>query len=486
MPNYRISDLLLASAPVGNEKLEIVQAGFSRALDLDALFTHYTPAIDALIAAGLAGGSPPSGAAGGDLDGTYPNPDLAPSGVIAGVYGAATAVPVLTIDVKGRVTAASTVAAIPDLTGTVRYDAAQTLSNGDKLQARGNIDAQLTHPLMDALSLAGTPLNGLAVWVATNAAAFINMQAFMNVFLAAIDQATARTALGITAGGTGDILSQLSLTEVPITTTTVLNVGAYGTMHVISDDGPPADYFIDLPTAAGNAGKMIGFRVQDYSQATKQYTIRVASGSGQEIDGRAAIGLALVHTNSLVLMSDGTDWRSIVKKLDTDWVEGPPLFDLVTPANSLLTATGVAVVPPTAIHILRNKTFWRRAGCDMRYRFEYQQDDNGTSGTGFYKVKVPLGTIDTTNLRLSGAAPMSGGTNLGSVLINGASTDDGGMAYLSPYDNLNIVGGLGVNWSTSDANTNSFGGSYGAGGGAIGASNSVLIHGDALIPMLNW
>jgi len=49
----------------------------------------------------------PTGAASGDLTGTYPGPALVTSGVTAATYGSSTQTPVLTIDAKGRVTNAS-------------------------------------------------------------------------------------------------------------------------------------------------------------------------------------------------------------------------------------------------------------------------------------------------------------------------------------------------------------------------------------------
>ena len=109
----------------------------------------------------------PTGAAGGDLTGTYPNPTLVAVGV-AGTYGSSTSIPVLTTDTKGRVTGVVdtpittlSVGAYPRLGNTVVVDGV----NGNDLTGavNGLPVATVEQGLALALAAAPTPIT---VWVA--------------------------------------------------------------------------------------------------------------------------------------------------------------------------------------------------------------------------------------------------------------------------------------------------------------------------------
>jgi hypothetical protein len=95
--------------------------------------------VTALTSATLPTSYPPNGSAGGDLAGSYPNPTLAVIGSATGPIGASATIPVITIDAKGRVTALTSVTAvIPLLNGTIVY--VDSIYGNDSTGARERFD----------------------------------------------------------------------------------------------------------------------------------------------------------------------------------------------------------------------------------------------------------------------------------------------------------------------------------------------------------
>lgn len=137
----------------------------------------------------------------------------------------------------------------------------------------------------------------------------------------------------------GDLLSSLAKSEVAVTGALTLTSSAFGRMHVCS--GTSNNYSIVLPAVAGNAGKLIGFRMAP--GLTRLVTLD--GNASEQIDGRLT---RVMWANEVaILLCDGTTWTKIAGK-------SIPMVCEMYPTSSINIAHGTNTRIPLAAVVRDN------------------------------------------------------------------------------------------------------------------------------------
>lgn len=106
-----------------------------------------------------------------------------------------------------------------------------------------------------------------------------------------------------------DHLSPLVNAENSITTGTTLTSSAFAKLHVLTGS---ADYAVTLPSASGNTGKLIEFRVPTSVSTARVFTL---SRAGTDTGPFGSNTFGLVSGDSLLLECTGSGWHALTKKL---------------------------------------------------------------------------------------------------------------------------------------------------------------------------
>jgi len=382
-------------------------------------------------------------AGGGDLsanrviylaDGGVTYSKLADSGVVAGTYGSSSAIPVLSVDAKGRVTTAtSTPISLSGYVPTSRaIIAGPGLSGGGTLTTDRTISLALT---------AATPLPGGNA--TSGSSTFAARDDHVHPAVDLSDTTETSGVLPMSRGGTGSSLSPAAGAILYSTgsQTALSNPGSSGQFFVSGGVAGPSWYNI----TGGSTGLSFGFSGSNYQLAG---TLAIAyGGTGATTVSQARINLLPSYTGNagkvLSLNASATDleWKVITGTGTVTSVDVSGGTTGLTTTGGPITAAGTITIGGTLAPTAGGTGITSYAVGDLLFANTTTSLDKLTVGTNGYL------------LASNGTAPQY--VNPASVTVGNATTAGTATSATTATTATNLAGGAGgsIPYQSSAGNT---------------------------------